>query len=241
MFNGESNEKERLLSVIYMFLSSENRINDADYSLFEEAGKSIEGFSELKGGLIGECEKNLTSEDSKLRFEIVSMYFLSFKNLGGAINKIKNDGSFKPGTEETVAKAQATLGDYNAFIRSFRSALSGNENQKRAFLEKRFSTTLISDNESRAILWTLIKLFRGIEDKSEKKQQLIDLWVETNQIDKSITLEMIDTCETENALLGFNNWLETNKSYQEVDSIKQELKKNQISLKESMNNLIVLG
>ena len=223
-FYDEMDEKrckeKTMLRIIYLFLSSENKINDADYSLFEETGKSIEGFLELKGGIIEECEKVLSGyllRDTMSRYEIVSWYFSTCTS----------------SSDYFYEKQKQLKEEYEKITDPFLRA--------GAIKKSAFQPTFISQDESRAILWTLIKLFRSIENKSEKKQQLIDLWVETNQIDKSIALEMIDTCETENALLGFNNWLETNKSYQDVNSIKQELEKNQVSLKESVNNLIVLG
>jgi hypothetical protein len=37
----------------YLFLSAENRISDADFALFEEIGKSVKEFPEIKGELIG--------------------------------------------------------------------------------------------------------------------------------------------------------------------------------------------
>jgi|TergutMp193P3_1026864.scaffolds.fasta_scaffold102843_2 hypothetical protein len=61
------------LQIIYLFLSAENRISDADFVLFEEIGKTVEKFSDMKGEIVGECEKILATPDgNKTRFEIVS-------------------------------------------------------------------------------------------------------------------------------------------------------------------------
>jgi hypothetical protein len=100
-----------------------------------------------------------------------------------------------------------------------------------------------ADNLSRSIQWSLIGLQYRAEKKSDIKQQLVALWAETNQIDKSIVLEMRDTYETAYALSKYQNWLETNKkmSYSEVKPIMDELEKNRKSLAESMSNLIALG
>ena len=68
--------RQKTLGLLYLFLSAETRINDNDYSLFEASGKPIEGFSGMKGEIIGECEKLLATPDgSKTRFEIVSDIF----------------------------------------------------------------------------------------------------------------------------------------------------------------------
>ena len=181
--------KERLLKIVYLFLSSENRISDAEFSLFEETGKSIEGFSEIKGGVIGECEKILAPPDNnKSRFEIVAEYFSKPKESMGFFSVESNTGN-------------------------------------------------------NIILWTLIKLLFQIEMKTEKKQQLVEFWAEAKTINKSIMLEMIDTCETERAISDFKNSIETDKnmSYQEGKPIIHELDENMVSLEESVNNLIVLG
>lgn len=67
----EKNKKQ--LCLVYLFLSSENRISDADLSLFERVGNSTKDFSNKKGEVIGDCEKILATPDgNKTRFEIVS-------------------------------------------------------------------------------------------------------------------------------------------------------------------------
>jgi len=77
------NEEKKQLGIAYLFLSAENRITDADFALFEEMGKSIKGFPEMKGEIIGECEKILSPPDNgKSRFEIVSEEFSSQKSSG---------------------------------------------------------------------------------------------------------------------------------------------------------------
>jgi addiction module HigA family antidote len=67
---GYDEDKEHL-AFAYLLLSSENKISDAGLSLFEEIGKSIEDFPQIKEEVIGECEKTL-SDSGKTRFEIVS-------------------------------------------------------------------------------------------------------------------------------------------------------------------------
>jgi len=182
---GWSDKDKTQLGIAYLFLSSENRINDADYALFEEIGKSINGFQGIKGGIIGECEKILAPPDGgKSRFEIVSEFFSFYKTSGGK-----------------------------------------------------------EVNRNCDILWTLLSLQYRNKEKSEKKQQLIDVWAEANCIDKSIVLEMCDTYETQSAVAEYQEWLKSSKnmSYQEVDSIMQELKKDLENLQQSIIELILLG
>jgi len=173
------------LRIAYLFLSSENRITDSDLALFEEMGKSIEGFPKMKGEIIGECEKILAPPDNgRSRYEIVSEIFSSYKTSGGS-----------------------------------------------------------DVNRNSDILWTLLCLQYRSNEKSEKKQNLVDIWVEANCIDKAIVLEMCDTCETQNAIIEYQKWFEASKgmSYQEVNSVMQELDKDLKSLQQSVNDLIVLG
>ena len=183
MFNWHSIEKKKL-GLLYLFLSAENRITDADFSLFEELGESVKGFSEMKGDIIGDCEKLLVSSDSKPRFEIVAEAFSSYKTSGGAANV-----------------------------------------------------------QDRSILWALVSLENKLTTKSDKKQLLIESWAETMNIDKSLVLEMRDTCETQNTIAEYQKWLETSKnmSYREVSSIMQELDINMKSLQQSVSDLIALG
>jgi len=172
------------LRIAYLFLSSENRINDSDFELFEEMGKSIEGFPKMKGEIIGECEKILAPPDSgKSRYEIVSEIF-----------------SFKTSDESKV-------------------------------------------NRNCDILWTLLCLQYRSKEKSEKKKKLVELWAKANRIDKAIGLEMCDTYETQNTIIGYQKWLEASKgmSYQEVNSIMQELDKDLKNLQQSVSELIALG
>jgi len=173
------------LRIAYLFLSSENRINDSDFALFEEMGKSIEGFPKMKGDIIGECEKILAPPDSgRSRYEIVSEIFSSYKTSSG-----------------------------------------------------------LDVNRNCDILWTLLCLQYQSKEKSEKKQNLVDIWLEANRIDKAIALEMCDTYETQNAIIEYQKWLEASKgmSYQEVNSVMQELDKDLKNLQQSLSDLIALG
>jgi len=184
MFNWYEKDKTQL-GIAYLFLSSEGRINDADFALFEEMGKLIEGFPEIKGEVIGTCEKMLAPPDGgKSRFEVVSEFFSSFKtSYGSDVNR-----------------------DYG-------------------------------------ILWALISLQYRCKEKTEKRQQLVELWAEDNGIDKAVISEMWDTCETQNTVIEYQKWLETSKgmSYQEVNSFMQELDKDLKSLQQSVSDLILLG
>jgi hypothetical protein len=173
------------LGAAYLFLSSENRINDAEYMLFEEMGKSINDFSEMKGEIIGECEKALSQSGSgKSRFDIVSEIF--------STNNFSMSSSF---------------------------------------------------DMLYTILWALTSLQYNLESKSDKKQQLIELFAEKNNIDKSIVLEMRDICETQSAIIKYQEWLKTgnNMTYLEIDSIVQEFNKNLKNMEQSVSDLIALG
>lgn len=184
MLTSGGKDKQQL-RIAYMFLSSENRITDSDFALFEKIGEPIKEFPKMKGEIVGECEKLFASQDSgKSRFEIVSELFSSYKTSGGS-----------------------------------------------------------EVNRNCDILWTLLCLQYRNKEKSEKKQNLVDLWVEANRIDKAIVSEMCDTYETQNAIIEYQEWLETNKGmpYKEVNSVMQELDKNLKSLQKSLNELIVLG
>jgi len=64
---------KKQLCLVYLFLSSENRISDADLLLFERVGDSVKEFSKMKGDIVGECEKILATPDgNKTRFQFVS-------------------------------------------------------------------------------------------------------------------------------------------------------------------------
>ena len=179
------NKEKNQLSLYYLFLSSEKKLSDADFALFEELGESVKGFSEMKEDIIEECEKLLVpSNGSKSRFEIVTEAFSSYKTSGGT-----------------------------------------------------------ADTRDYSILWALVSMQYRKEIKSNKKQQLIELWAEAKRIDKSVVIEMCDTCETQNATTEYRTWLETNKSltYMEVNSFIQELDKNLKSMQQSVSDLIALG
>jgi len=176
------NDYKKQLGIAYLFLSAEKRINDADFAIFEEMGKSVKGFLEMKGEIIGECEKILATPDgSKTRFQIVSDLF----------------------SKEITRKPE----------------------------------------DNRSVLWSLVGLLYQIEGRSENKEQLVEMWAKKSNIDDSILLEMYDTAETQNTVIGYKKWLETNKglSNQEISSIMQELDKNLISLQQSASDLIALG
>jgi len=176
------NRDKQQMRIAYLFLSSENRITDSDFALFEEMGKLIEGFPKMKGEIIGECEKILAPPDSgRSRYEIVCDLFHSYK--------------------------------------------TSNESEVNCNCD---------------ILWTLLCLQYRSKEKSEKKKNLVDIWVETNRIDKAIALEMCDTYETQNAIIEYQKWLE-GMSYQEVNSVMQELDKDLKSLEQSLSDLIALG
>jgi hypothetical protein len=214
-------EKEQL-AIAYLFLSLESSISDSHFSLFEEIGKSIEGFPAMKGEIIGECEKILASPDnSKSRYEIVSELFSSY--------------SFK--TETTTFLGEHQKG-YRKFVSEHPSLQKGNSKIGRMI---QFGSSLPILN--RVILWTLANLHQRIKDKSDKRQQLIELWVESTQIDNSIVLEMDEIRETENDLNDYRKYLEScnDISTDESDSIIQELEKNRASLIQSVNDIIALG
>jgi hypothetical protein len=201
MFKWNDEDKIRL-GIVYLFLASGNRISNADFVLFEEVGKSVKWFPNVKGEIVGECEKILTPpDDSKSRFEIVSDFFSSYKT---------SDGS-KP---HIVWASEAKT--------------SGGSDT----------------NRNCDILWTLQYLqYCRIKEESEKKQQLVNLWAEANGIDNSVVLMMRDICETQNAIIEFQKWLEASKgmTYQEVNSIMQELDKDLKNLQQSVSDLIALG
>jgi hypothetical protein len=110
-----------------------------------------------------------------------------------------------------------------------------------------FSSSKESDesevNRNCDILWTLLCLQYRNKENSEKKQQLIELWVEANRIDKAIVLEMCDTYETQNAISEYQKWLETNKdmSHQEFNSVMRELDKDLNNLQQSLSDLIAFA
>jgi hypothetical protein len=177
----DKNKKQ--LCLVYLFLSSENRISDADLSLFERVGDSTKDFPKMKGEVIGDCEKILATPDgSKTRFEIVS----------GLLSE---------------------------------------------------ETTNTSPEDNRSVLWSLVGLLYQIEGRSESKEQLVETWAKKSNIDDSVLLEMHDTCKTQNAIVEYQKWLETSKdmSYQEINSIMQELDKNLKSMQQSVSDLIALG
>jgi hypothetical protein len=207
MFNwswGCSADKEKL-ALAYLFLSSEERIGDSNFQLFEGIGESIKGFQNIKGEIIGECEKILAPPDrTKSRFETVSEVFSTYK----VPETPKDNFLFSQGKLKWENRTGISFESFN-----------------------------------RSILLTLISLQFLTTSKSDKKQQLIEFWAETNLIDQSAILEMNDTCETELHISEYKKWLESSKgiSYQEVNSIIQELERNLKSLEQSVGDLIALG
>jgi len=222
---------ETQIRLAYLFLSSEHKISDDDFALFEEMGKSIKGFSEKKGDITKDCEdlKPLPATDGffptsqsfmssetaadKSRFEIISEIFSAVRPRGNP---------------RTLAGRMIMNGGFK--VLSFRTM-------------KPFSSDRSEDaNNRRDILWTLISLQYRSKEKTEKRQRLIDLWAQANLIDKAVVSEMWDICETQNAIIGCQKWLETTgKSCQEADSIRQELEKDLKSLLQSVSGLILLG
>ena len=96
---------------------------------------------------------------------------------------------------------------------------------------------------NRRILWILVSLINQVRIKSDEHQKLIDLWIDKNKIDSSIVLEMHDTYQTQQAMVEYDKWLETNKdiSYLKGSSINKELNKNLLDLEQSVNTLITFG
>jgi hypothetical protein len=168
---------QKQIGIFYLFLSAETKISNADYLLFEQGGKLIEGFSKIKEKIIGECEKLLAAPDGdKTRFEIVSDLFSKETSDDPAVNR-------------------------------------------------RILGLLITHNH-----------------RNIGKKQLVDLWAKESKIAEDISLEMLDTCETQDAIAEYKKWLNTSgMPYQEVHSIMQELDKDGKSLQQSANALVVLG
>ena len=127
----------------------------------------------------------------------------------------------------------------------FQDPLAGAMNRGMIFLRQSAygrSKRHKDDRNRREILWTIISLQYRSKEKTEKRQQLVDLWAKTGGIDKAVISEMQDICETQNAVIEYQNWLETiGKSCQEADSIRQELEKDLKSLQQSVSGLILLG
>jgi hypothetical protein len=72
-------DTQKRLGIVYLFLSAERRINDADYALFEQTGATLDGFKDARGTIIGECEKALSAEtEGKNRYDIVSEIFSEY-------------------------------------------------------------------------------------------------------------------------------------------------------------------
>ncbi|MDR1985781.1 MAG: hypothetical protein LBP88_02265 [Treponema sp.] len=71
-----SNADAQIMSLVYLFLSSESRISDGSYSAFEKIGNRYEGFAAAKGEIIRMCEEALAEVNpNKSRFTVVSEAF----------------------------------------------------------------------------------------------------------------------------------------------------------------------
>ena len=70
-------QEEAQLFMIYVLLSAEGRINDADYALFETIGSSIEDFPKKKDTIIREADDCLLKacDANQTRFELFTEIF----------------------------------------------------------------------------------------------------------------------------------------------------------------------
>ena len=255
MFGWWYQPEKEMLGIVYLFLSAEGRISDADYALFEELGKSIDGFSEMKGEIVEKCEEVLVqaaggttipaSVAGTLRHAVAegaevqagqtvaiteSILKLNFEIESTAAGKIRF--LVPAGTHVAAQQPVAEIGGegdtrYHAVAGLFSSLKSSGG----------------AGNKNKDILWTLVRLTYQMKASSKKHQELLGIWAEANQIDKSIVLEMCDTCETQNAISGYKKWLEESNDllYQEVNSRMLELDKDLKSLEQSVSDLIALG
>ena len=73
------NKEKKQLCIAYLFLSAEGQISDTNSALFEELGKSFDGFPAMKGAIIGDYKEILLLYgESEASFEIVSDIFSSY-------------------------------------------------------------------------------------------------------------------------------------------------------------------
>jgi len=80
---GWYDENQTRMGLAYLFLSSEGRISEADYALFEKFGKSTKGFAGWKKEVVEECENLLASAKSAAsRSKIVSEFFSTYQKSG---------------------------------------------------------------------------------------------------------------------------------------------------------------
>jgi hypothetical protein len=74
--------QQKKLAMLYLFLSAQRRIRNADFEIFEQIGSAVEGFKDSKGAVIGECEKALAAENAgycrdQIVTELLSKYAAS--------------------------------------------------------------------------------------------------------------------------------------------------------------------
>jgi len=229
---GWYDENKTRMGLAYLFLSSENRISDADYALFEEIGKSMEGFADWKGEIVGDCEKMLASANSATaRSEIVSEFFSTYQEIGKSMEGF-------PDCKKEVVEKYENLHTAGKIVASSISMMLGASSPHRGF----FLGGELSEKSRRNILFTLASLADVSEKKSEARQKLIELWAEVNSIDKSVLMEMQDMLESERAIDGYRNWLKASgMTYGQVEPVMAELDKNIKELRDGANALIALG
>ena len=77
-----------ILRISYLFLSVDNKISDADLTLFDEVGKSIDKFSEMREKIIDDCENLLSkASESSNRFSIIN------KEISSCITYIRSESN----------------------------------------------------------------------------------------------------------------------------------------------------
>jgi hypothetical protein len=76
-----TNADVKIMSLVYLFLSSEDRLSGRSFSAFEKIGTRYTGFAESKAMIIGKCEQVLGQVNpNKSRFTVVSEAFAEIAN-----------------------------------------------------------------------------------------------------------------------------------------------------------------
>lgn len=208
-----SNDDALKLALVYLFISVEHKITDAEMEKFFVIGRAVKGWGAAKGTIIEECEKLLSGKESE------SVDTLELRVLAGSIaNK-----NIPAHTKHLKRKRESRI-----------------ESIVEVFTE---TAQAIDDDEGkvqRTLLSWFVNLMYGDGLVSEQRLRLAKLWCEKCKLDQSVFDEMKDIVETGAILEKTRSWISTSKD-SEAEAVLLEIEKNLKETEESMSNLVALG
>jgi hypothetical protein len=219
------NEQLRRLVIAYLFLSVDRPMSDADYSIFEELGSSLEDIWKFKSRIIEASEELLEQENpTKSRYEIVS----------DALKEYEKHTTRSGGISDSVDIFKTQVSQLGFFSKGLSDITSSN------------NTLYKGDKgeEQRSYLWMLLSLLYQPGVYSESRQNLVSLWQENSEyISEIVYIQMVDIIKTLNAIKEHKEWLETTNGlpHEHINTMQAELDKNLKDIQTSVSSLITLG